>query len=277
MEKYLFTDGTNVIREAESKEELQKLILSSADPARVRIWIFNTSEWITLSDFNKRTSPSKEISRREIKDEVVPEPKKGSKKFLFSAIARKTLVGIGAATIIFLIYNFTRVTWRKASALSVMAERPANTPATNIDSIIATIELIRGQKLDKTTRTNLRIRTNWPELLQLRLDCDRDTSREGIRYYNMTLAIDNSTGYQIDQADVKLTVWKNEEPTHTDTFSFRSFGYSRPVRRLIDGVQEGDSISVAFSYIRSRVFNFCYSEDKQSNYSNYNDRWFCKD
>ncbi len=34
MEKYLFTDGTNVIREAESREELQSLIQSSADPAK---------------------------------------------------------------------------------------------------------------------------------------------------------------------------------------------------------------------------------------------------
>jgi hypothetical protein len=93
----------------------------------------------------------------------------------------------------------------------------------------------------------------------------------------MTLTIDNSTGYQVDQADVKLTVWKNEEPSYTDTISFSNFGYSRPVRRVVDGIQEGDSISVAFSSIRSRVFNFCYSEDKKSNYGNYNDRWFCKD
>ena len=54
MEKYLFTDGTNVIREVESDEELHNLIQSSAEPGKVRIWIFNTNEWISLADFNKR-------------------------------------------------------------------------------------------------------------------------------------------------------------------------------------------------------------------------------
>lgn len=276
MEKYLFTDGTNVTREVESKEELQKLIQLSADPTRIRIWIFNTSEWITLSDFNKRLSVPPAKIPKETPKVPVPPPLP-QRRFVLPPFLRKSILALAAVTVIFLIYNFTRVSWRKASALSVMATRPGNTPLTNIDSIISTIEQLRGQKLDKVTRTNLRIRTNWPDLLQLRLDCDRDSSRQGIRYYNMNLMLDNSTGYQIDQADIRITIWKDGEVADTDTVRFYNIGYSKPGRQEVDGMYEGDSISVAFTSIRSRAFNFCYSENKKSNYGNYNDRWFCKD
>ena len=54
MKKYLFTDGTNVIREVQSEEELQTLIQSSEDPGKIRIWIFNTNEWVTHAEFSKR-------------------------------------------------------------------------------------------------------------------------------------------------------------------------------------------------------------------------------
>jgi hypothetical protein len=275
MEKYLFTDGTNVNREVESKEELQRLIQSAADPAKIRIWIFNTNEWISLADFNKR-SPLFSPSEKKIVSVEIEKKPKPVKKFAIPGVLKKVLFGILTVAAIFLVYNFTRVTWRKTFPMHIVAERPANTPVSDIDSLIATIELLRGQKLDKTTRTNLRIRNNWPDLLQLHLDADRDTSREGLRYYNLTLSIDNSTGYSIDEAEVKLVVWENNMPAYSDTMKFDHIGYSTPARRSLAGVHKGDSISVAFSSIRSRAFNFCYSSDKKTNYGNYNDRWFCR-
>jgi hypothetical protein len=278
MEKYLFTDGTNVIREVESKEELLAQIQSAIDPAKVRIWLFNTSEWINIAEFNKRFPPP--IVSPVKKFEPVIEKKvdsKPSKNFISKSLLKKTLIGIVAAAAIFLVYNFTKVTWRKGSPLTIMAARPLNTPPLDADSLIETIELLRGVQLDKITRTNLRIRNTWPDRIQLQLTADRDISREGSRFYNLEFSIDNSTGYNIDNAEVKLTTWKDDEVSSTNTVKFSNIGYAAPAKRKIEGLYSGDSISVAFSSIRSRVFNFCYSVDKKSNYGNYNDRWFCKE
>ncbi|MEI9809043.1 MAG: hypothetical protein WDO16_14945 [Bacteroidota bacterium] len=274
MEKYLFSDGTNVIREVETKEELQTLIQSSADPVRIRIWIFNTCEWVSLADFSKRSfkpvSSKKIIAGAETKATV-------ARKLSIPAWLKKTAIGIAAVIVIFLVYNFTKVSWEKAAPLNITAERPVNTPPVNIDSLIQTIESLRGQKLDKTTRTNLRIRNTWPDLLQLQLNTDRDISREGSRYYNLELSIDNATGYNIDNATVSMVVWKNNAIISNDTLRFTNIDYATPAKRKIEGIYKGDSISVSFTSIRSKVFNFCYSADKKSNYGNYNDRWFCKE
>ena len=279
MEKYLFIDGTNVIREVETKQELQTLIQSSADPSKVRIWLFNTSEWVSLADFNKQSF--KPVSPRKIApiaetsaEKPVPVP---VKKFIISGWQKKTIITIVVVTAIFLVYNFTRITWEKTSPLTIIADRPLNTPPVNMDSIIQTIEWLRGQKLDKITRTNLRIRNTWPDLLQLRLKTDRDTSREGLRYYNIEMLIDNATGYNIDNATINLSIWKNNAISHADTLRFTNIGYASPATRKIEGIYKGDSLSVSFMAIRSKVFNFCYSLDKRSNYGNYNDRWFCKE
>ena len=277
MEKYLFTDGTNVIREVESREELQSLIQSSAEPAKVRIWIFNTSEWITIADFNRRSPKQNSLIKKASPVVEVKEVLKPSRRPVVPGFLKKALIGIFTAAAIFLVYNFTRVTWRKASPLNITAERPANTPLVNVDSVIETIELLRGQKLDKITKTNLRIRNTWPDLIQLEVRADRDTSREGSRYYNPEISVDNSTGYNIDNAVVKLDVWKNSEVSSSDTIHFTNISYAAPAQRKIETTYRGDSISVSFISIRSRVFNFCYSSDKRSNYGNYNDRWFCRE
>jgi hypothetical protein len=277
MEKYLFIDGTNVIREAETKEELQALIQSSADPGKVRIWIFNTSEWVSIADFNKRSSRPISPNKKAVPVVETKEALKPVRRSVIPGLLKKGLIGIVTAATIFLVYNFTKVTWRKASPLNITAERPANTPPVDVDSLIETIETLRGQKLEKVTRTNLRIRNTWPDLIQLQLTADRDTSREGSRYYNLELSIDNSTGYNIDNAIVKLNVWKNNEPSSSDTIRFANISYASPAKRNIEGIYRGDSISVSFTSIKSKVFNFCYSSDKKSNYGNYNDRWFCRE
>jgi hypothetical protein len=279
MEKYLFTDGTNVIREVESKEELASLIQSSPDSSKIRIWVFNSSEWISAADFNKRSrstvvpfTTNKKTEQQVITKE---EPKQVKRRF-DSGLLKKMLIGILVPTGIFLVYNFTRVSWKKTTPLTVMAERPANSPALDVDSLIEEMEWTRGLPLDKTTRTNLRIRNTWPDRVQLQLTTDRDVSREGYRYYNLEFSIDNSTGYNLDNATIELSVWKNGFVTSSDTIVFNNIGYAAPARRNLETVYRGDSVSVAFSSIRARSFNFCYSSDKKSNYGNYSDRWFCK-
>ena len=277
MEKYLFTDGTNVIREVESRDELQSLIQSSAEPAKVRIWIFNTSEWVSIADFNKHPSRQNPLIKKAAPVIEAKEAPKPVRRSAIPGILKKTLIGIVTAAAIFLVYNFTRVTWRKASALSITAERPGNTPVVNVDSLIETIESLRGQKLDKITKTNLRIRNTWPDLIQLQLTADRDTSKEGSRYINPEVSVDNSTGYNIDNAVVKFDIWKNSELSSSDTIHFSNFSYAATVKRKIEATYRGDSISVSFISIKSKAFNFCYSSDKKSNYGNYNDRWFCRE
>lgn len=277
MEKYLFRDGTNAMREVESKKELLALIQSSPDPGKVRIWMFNTSEWLTLADFSKRfpamppTNGSAPVVAEKKAEPQAP------RLFHNKSLLKKIIIGIVAIIVIFLVYNFTRSTWTKASSLSIVAARPENTPAVNADSLIATIESLRGQKFDRITRTNLRIRNTWPDLITLKLNTDRDTSREGLRYYNLEVMIDNATGYRIDGATVEFNTWEKGSVAATRSLEFSNIGYAVPAKRKIEGIFRGDSISVSFSSLRSRAFNFCYSSDKKSNYGNYNDRWYCKE
>jgi hypothetical protein len=276
MEKYLFTDGTNVIREVESDEELQSCIQAASEPAKVRIWIFHTSEWISLADFYKRNHKAIVPEKKNVPVKPAVEAKPASNASAIPPVLKKAIIGLAIAAVILLIYNFTRVTWRKASPLTLVAERPANTPPTNMDSLVETIENLRGQKLDKLTRTNLRIRNTWPDLIQLQLTADRDTSREGFRYHNIEFSIDNATGYHLDNAVVRYTVWKDGMPSRSDTAVFTNITYAAPAKRRIEEVWKGDSITIAFSSIRSKAFNFCFSAEKKSNYGNYNDRWYCK-
>ncbi|MDP4261494.1 MAG: hypothetical protein Q8941_03075 [Bacteroidota bacterium] len=276
MEKYLFRDGTNVTREVESRKELQSLIQSCPDTGKIRIWLFNTSEWITLADFNKRFTvipPSNGNVPAIVQTKAEP---KISKTFPNRSLLKKIIIAALAAAVIFLVYNFTKLTWAKASPSTILAARPANTPPVNADSLIATVESLRGQKLDKVTRTNLRIRNTWPDLVILKLNTDRDTSREGSRFYNLELVIDNATGYRIDEALVELNTWKNGMAA-AQSFQFMNIGYASPAKKKIEGTFRGDSITVSFSSIKAKAFNFCYSSDKKSNYGNYNDRWYCRE
>ena len=142
---------------------------------------------------------------------------------------------------------------------------------------LKSVEALRGQKLDKITRTNLRIRNSWPDLIQLQLTADREISRSGSRYSNAEISVDNSTGYNLDNAIVKLDVWNESEVTGSDTIQFSNISYAALSKRKLESVYRGDSLSVSFISIKSKVFNFCYSAEKKSNYGNYNDRWFCRE
>ena len=182
-----------------------------------------------------------------------------------------------AGAAIFLVYNFTKIKWEKAPPLNIMAVRPSNVPLMDIDSLIQFLEDSRGQKLDKITKTNLRIRNTWPERITLQLTAGRDTSNMGSKYYGIELSIDNSTGYNIDNAIVKLSIWKDHELNNSDTFHFTNISYVMAAKRKVENSYRGDSLSVSFQSIKARVFNFCYSSDKKSNYGNNNDRWFCRE
>ena len=278
MEKYLFTDGTNGIREAHSKEELHSFIQSTGDPEKIRIWIFSTSEWISYTDFSKRSVakviPFKKTTIQEDKKKdtaIVRQPVKKNSRLI------KLFIAIITGVTVFLVYNFTRVKWRTISPLQIAAARPANTPQLNVDSLIQVIETTREQKLDKVTLTNLRIRNTWPDRIELQLKTDRDSGDAGTKFYHVELSIDNSTGYNIDNAVAELKEWKNNVATRTDTIHFGNIGYSSLANRVVDTEYRGDSLSVSFLSIKAKSFNFCYSADKESNYGNFNDRWFCRE
>ena len=276
MEKYLFTDGTNVIREVESEKELQTLIESSSNSDKIRIWMFNSSEWITLNAYYKlRRKPDSQERQILVVDET---PVKFKKKSSTSKGIIKKLAFVAAAVVIAMfIYNFTKVKWSKASAVVVTPIRPSNSPLLNIDSLIQNLEWSRGQKLDKVTRTNLRIRNTWPDNILLKLEAERDTSSSGgSRFYDLKMKIDNATGYHIDEGVVEYEIWNGDDLSYSDTIEFNRIRYDSPFLRDLAGEFKGDSISVKFLAIKSKSFNFCYSAEKESNYGNLNDRWFCK-
>ncbi len=275
MEKYLFNDGTNVIREVESEKELEALIESATEPDRVRIWVFNTSEWISVASFRKQKRNNRVPEETIPPSPIKPEPVNSGRQA--RSIWKQGLIVIISAIAIFLIYNFTKVTWNKAPEFEMVAPRPSNVPEMDMDSLVQSIETSRSQKLDKTTRTNLRIRNTWPDRLQLKVQAGRDMSTQGgSRFYDLRFSIDNSTGYQVDEAIVEFEVWGDGRKVHSDTLRFSDIGYAYPSRRSIDGEFRGDSIAVYFSSARAKSFNFCYSSDKESNYGNLNDRWFCR-
>lgn len=286
MEKYLFTDGTSGVKEVQSAEELRTLVQASNDPAAVRIWKFNTSEWISLADlskeaggqsFNLSVAPTPTIAstvHHNGNEVEVAMKRRGPRLREFFFILFAVLAG-------FLLYNFTRIKWEKKGTIEVLAARPANHPLLDVDSLVSFIEATRGQPLDKITHINFRLRNTWPDKISLKLSADVFTNKSTNKYNNIEVSIDNSTGYDIDNAIVQLNTWKRTADSLTiskaDTLQFSNIGYVLPVKRQLSEAYRGDSISVSFYSIRARSFNFCYAADKTSNYGNMNDRWFCKD
>ena len=286
MERFLFTDGSNGVNEAASLEELKALINATEQPERCRIWLYSTNEWISYASFilqfpaARKTdilSPSTVIpvqqSRHVPSLPYVPAPATRKRKPRLVNFLFLVLLAAGA----FLIFNFTRVTWKEATPLAATAIRPANMPVMDIDSLIGTIEATRGQSLDRSTKTNLRLRNTWPELISLQVNADRETSNAGSRFFNVDVSIDNSTGNTLDNAVVRLNVWKDKKITLSDTLRFSNIRYDKIARRQLDYRYRGDSLSVSFESIRSKSFNFCYNASTKNNPGDYNDRWFCRE
>lgn len=283
MEKYLFTDGTNQIREVQSGGELQAFIKNAPDASSVRVWVYKSSEWLSYQEFMHRYPPISNAVLSvppSIRDAKPVSTKKGVRRSATrnrSAGLVKFLTVAATVVTIFLVYNFSRVRWYTASSMEISAARPANMPLMNVDSLVKAIESTRSQKLDKVTLTNLRLRNTWPDRVELSLKADRDTSKQGTRFHNIEITIDNSTGYNIDHAVVEVRDWRHQYPNNIDTLHFVNVGYSGLSSRVLPVEYFGDSLSVSFLSLRSAGFNFCYTADKESNYGNLNDRWFCRD
>lgn len=275
MEKYLFTDDTTIVKEVHSREELQALIGASSFPERIRIWQFNTHEWISYAAFSKQSPlfskkeiPVTKTINGELRRQTHP-GKKWLKKFLYLTV----VIATG-----FLVFNFTKIKWENAGTQYISAIRPGNMPVMNIDSLIWVIEEQRGQKLDRSTRTNLRLRNTWPDRILVQLSAGKETSRnDGSRFSKIEISIDNTTGFTVDNAVVKLNVWNDSKLTSTDTIRFNNIGYDKLSKRELAGTFRGDSISISFQTIRARSFNFCYSAKTKNEWGDHYDRWFCKE
>ena len=276
MDKFLFTDGTNGVIEAQSREQLEGLIESSAQPGKIQVWIFSSNEWMSYAAFRKQFpfTPRKE---KNILVAYGPEATQHRTQSVKSHWLKKTLYFTGAAAGIFLVFNFTKISWEEAEPVNSSATRPANVPAMDIDSLIYEIEDARGQSLDRNTRNNLRLRNTWPERILLQLKADRETSSAGSRFFNVDISVDNTTGFNLDNAVVKLSVWKNKKVSLTDTIRFSNIRYDKLSVRELDSRYKGDSISVSFESIKAKAYNFCYSAATKNNSGNYNDRWFCRE
>lgn len=274
MNKYLFTDGINGVKELQSQNELQTQIESAQNPDKIRIWIYSSHEWISYTAFHKKYPlvTKKEMTVASVNANVTlirtGRGKQWLKKFLF---VMATAAGA------FLIFNFTKIKWTKTAPVNITAARPANVPIMDIDSLIMAIEDDRGVFLDRSTRTNLRLRNTWPERIELRLNAERETASGSSRYFNVYISIDNTTGFNLDEAIVKLSVWKNGKTSNTDTLKFNNVRYDKLSTRQLSDSYRGDSIAVSFESIRAKAFNFCYSAAVENNSGNYNDRWFCRE
>ncbi len=273
MEKYLFNDGTNGVREVRSKEELDKLIQSAENIAAVRIWVFNTSEWLNYNDFKKLYALAVIPARKRVPPSAnLPAAPVRSYKWIKRLLLLVVVIGVAA-----LGYIFTREKWVKLAPVSIQASVPENMPVLDIDSLIAVIEKPRKKALDEVTRTNLRIRNSWPDRVRAQVFAQRDSSGRTILFNNLQLSIDNATGYKIDEVVIRLEVWKGGAISREESFAFKNVGYDALTKRDINRSYKGDSLLMVYEKVRSKAFNFCYEEKKKSTSGNMNDRWFCRD
>src|SRR5690606_12899734 len=168
---------------------------------------------------------------------VLSRPKPKSLHLAWKLVMTVLFVSIGL-----LIYNYTRNQWIADTDISIQAPRPENNPPVDIDSLINSIEVARQTKLDKTTRTNLRIRNHWPDHILLKLQAARETNHKGTRYSNIELTLDNATGYLPDEATAEITVWKNGDVEKTATVEFSKINYTKPAKKMLEPSYVGDSI-----------------------------------
>lgn len=275
MKKFLFTDGTPGVMEVQNPEDLEELIDLAADPARVRIWLYSSNEWITLSAYRKQfPAPAHKSRTTADLPPLYSVPKATRKK---GNGFRKLLYLTGGIAGVLLVVNFTKIKWEKAEPVTSTAARPLNMPQMDIDSLISEIEMERGQSLDRSTRNNLRLRNSWPDRILLQFVSEKETNGSASRFYNGTVSIDNSTGFNIDNAVVRFFVWKNKKISLTDTLQFSNIRYDKLAKRELKDRYRGDSISVAFESIRAKAFNFCYAASTKNDPGEYNDRWFCRE
>lgn len=274
MNKYLFTDGTNGVTEAHTTDELLSLINSAAEPGKARVWVFSTNEWMSCADFFKKYPGLKKAETITSPAITASQPVKRKSKYQWM---KRTAFAAVATAVALLIFNFTGASWQKTPPLKATAARPSNVPLMDMDSLINEIELLRGKALDKGTSYNLRLRNNWPDHILLQLNADKETKGGVSRFLNVTVSIDNATGFNIDGAGIKLQLWKKGKASKAGEIQVKNIAYGKQAQHVFSGVFNGDSISASFQTIRAKAFNFCYDAEKENSSGNYNDRWFCRD
>lgn len=301
--KFLYNDGSGKVREVASKEELDYHLGISPDKSKVRVWLYHSSKWITYEDYLKSASGFKTIKEEPptqietpkpvktapVVSPFVPSPPPSAHKekrvrpqtvtkplqfILNICIVLVVAGGVYAA----LFYNTKE--WTEPNSFEVTAARPANSPPVHADSLIQTLEVKEMRTLDKLTKMNLRLRTNWPEKIVCSLQGaqEKHLKKDSIkRFRNLELIVKNFTGYELDDMVVAVEVWKKDEVVKTDTFHITSIGFREPHTQNITNSYKGDSLTVHIGSIRSFGLNFCYSYDKPTISGNPNDKWFCKD
>jgi hypothetical protein len=286
--KFLFNDGSGSTREVYSEEELNILINNVQQKEKIRIWKFNTSQWITYADYIRERPARPERFKVPVPDETIAldtghTPQRSApgkfKKFLTTlkiVIISASILGV----ITLLAFVLLKKEWLDAAPGLVFAERPVNSPPLNTDSLVTIIQQTEFRTLDKLTKTNLRLRNNWPDKIVLSLQYEKRQHANDatlFRFENSAISIENTTGYELDNAVVELKVWKLHQNIRTDTFHFAAVSYVGPSVKYTVKQYEGDSLSVNFQKIRSYGLNFCYSYGLPSVSGNPNDKWFCKD
>jgi hypothetical protein len=280
MKKFLFTDGSGV-KEAGSQSELEQLIATATSPEHIRIWIFNNNQWISYTAYRKLFPVSLNREKNFVADHtaMVKQTSAARQAVRTAPVrwVRKLVYMTGAAAGVFLVFNFTKIKWEKSAPLQSSAIRPHNMPAMDIDSLITEIEYDRGTVLDRSTRTNLRLRNTWPERILLQVQAEKETGGGSSRFSRPVITVDNTTGFTIDKGVVRLLTWKNNRASVADTFHISPIQFDKLTLRESSKVYKADSLSVEFESLRAKAFNFCYSLSTKNEPGAYNDRWFCKD
>ena len=129
MDKFLFTDGTNGVREVHSKEELLALVQSATNHSLIRIWPFGSNAWMTWPVF--QSAYAKFLSQTVQPVHEVPASGQVPPKRSYQPLLLLPVLLIGAL----LIFNFTRADWKESGSLSTTSPRPANVPVMDPDSL----------------------------------------------------------------------------------------------------------------------------------------------
>lgn len=285
--KFLFNDGSGSVREVHSEEELNILINNTSQKQLIRIWLFNSSQWISYNDYLRiqKPSPLKKFQVPLIEESVATEeqnqtaaPRKITKFLTTVKVVVISAAIIGIATVV--AFALMKKEWLEPSSAIVYADRPENSPTINTDSLVAVIQETEFRILEKLTKTNLRLRNNWPDKIVLSLAYSKSQNANDntrFRFDHTTINLENTTGYDLDNAVVEVKVWRLHQNVLTDTFHFAAVRHAIPAVKDTGKEYQGDSISLNFQKIRSYGLNFCYTYDLPSVSGNPNDKWFCKD
>lgn len=271
MDKFLFTDGTNGVKEVHSREELLALVQSATHHSLIRIWPFGSNAWMTWPAFQSAYAAVLSKSTLPLATAPSPTTSRSPKKYQPWLLLPALLIGA------LLIFNFTSADWKEKGTLSASSPRPENVPLMDQDSLASEIEMLRGKALDKSTRHNLRLRNNWPDFILLQFQAKMESKGKNNRFREMTISLDNASGAPIDQAVVRIEAWKNGKAIPVDTLVFNQIRYDKIRTRSLDRIYKADSLSLSFLQIRARAFNFCYQSTNNHSSGNPNDRWFCRD